>query len=437
MKKLLFLFIGLWSFYYPAYSQTSSLGVELSGTVLIRYGKIHVGNGEVIDNGYIEINGHEISRVADVTTTRINEADYDTIINADGKEIYPGFIIMDSRLGLTEIGAVKASNDYDETGDFLPNVNALPAFNSESKIISTVRTNGVLMAQIAPTGGIISGGSSVVHFDGWNWQEATVRADEGVFLNWPKRYTQSGWWADPGKAKTNKKYKDQLGEINAFFDEAKAYQKLAVKTHQNLRFEAMSGLFSGTQRLYIRVDEAKCILDAIQFIRSYGIESTAIVGGEEAVAVTNELKENKIPVVIDRVHKLPNHNDSPVDEPFKRAGQLADVGIDISFATSGSMEAMISRNLPFQVGTAVYYGLDYERAIQSLTLDAAKLLGIDESYGSLEPGKNATLFISEGDALDIPTNNITCGIINGHIIDLNNHQKALNEKFARKHGVSP
>lgn len=436
MRIALSIWLSLcWLFVVQA--QVPAPGKPTDDRVLIRYAKVHVGNGEVIENAYLEIQNGEFSRVSDANTSRINESDYSMIIDAEGKEVFPGFIVMDSRLGLVEIGAVRATHDYDEVGELNPNVRALPAFNTESKIIPTVRTNGVLMAQIAPVGGRISGASSLVHFDGWDWQDAAVRADEGVYLNWPHRYRQTGWWAAPGEIKGNKEYGNQVDELERYFEEAVAYQALDKKDPQNLRFESLAGVLDGSARLYIRADWAKDILDAVQFIRKFKLKKTAIVGGAEAHLVTTELKENNIPVVIDRVHKLPVHPDSPLDEPFTLAKKLSDAGVMICFATNGDMEAMISRNLPFQVGTAVHYGLDYEKAIESLTLVPARLAGVEEHYGSIEPGKVATFFLCEGDPLDMRSNVITQAFIEGKMIDLTNHQVDLYHKFSEKHGVAP
>jgi len=414
--------------------QTPTPGSGSNQRILIRYATAHIGNGEVLDNAYLEVQNGEFSRVANGNTSRINESDYDMIIDAEGKHIFPGFVVMDSRLGLTEIDQVNATHDFNETGDLLPNVRSLPAFNAESKIIATVRTNGVLMGQIAPKGGTISGSSSLVHFDGWNWQDATVRADEGVYMNWPQRYRQTGWWAEPGPVKTNKKYQASLLAVHAYFEEAKAYQALTSKHPENLRFEALTDIIAGTARLYIRANWARDILDAVQFVRKYELKKVTIVGGAEAHLVTTELRENNISVVIDRVHKLPIHPDAPIDEPYWLAGKLVSEGVLVAFATNGDMEAMLSRNLPFQAGTAVHYGLPYEEAIRCLTQTPAKLVGVEERYGTLEPGKSATFFISEGDPLDMITNRVTQAFIEGKEIDLTNHQTELYHKFSEKHG---
>lgn len=397
--------------------------------VLIRYATVHIGNGEKIDNAYVSFKGNEFTRVTDANTARINLSDYDTIIDAAGKHIYPGFILMDSRLGLTEIDAVRATHDYEETGTYLPNVRALPAFNSESKIIATVRTNGILMAQIAPVGARISGTSSVVHFNGWNWTDATIRADEGLYLNWPSRYRHTGWWGEPGKAKASDDYNTQVNDLYDFFDEAVAYSTVSGQTPKNLRFEAMRRLFGNNARLYVRVDWAKDILDVVQFARHYKLKHVTIVGGSEAHLVTTELRENNISVVIDRVHKLPEHIDSPIDEPFEIPSLLSAEGISIAFATSGDMEAMISRNLPFHVGTAIAYGLEYEEAVKSITYNPAKLLGIDDHFGTVESGKSATFFLCDGDAFDMRSNKVSAAFVSGEQVDLFNHQEALYLKY--------
>lgn len=420
-----------------SFAQIPAPGNPYDGRILIQYATVHVGDGTVIQNGLVEVHNGEISRVANANTSRINPSDYDSIIHADGAHLYPGFILMDSRLGLTEIGAVRATHDYDETGEFLPNVRSAPAFNTESKIIPTVRSNGVLMAQIAPTGGRVSGRAAVVHFDGWSWEDATLSTDEGIYLNWPRRYRHTGWWGEPGSVKPNKKYDEEVSSVYSFFKEAQAYTETDSFSEKNLRLEAMRDVFNASARVYVRVNAAKDILDVVQFIRALDIPKSALVGGAEAHLAAVPLKENKIPVVIDRVHKLPKQIDAHVHNQYTLAGKLRAEGIDVAFSTSGDMEAMISRNLPFQVGTAVHHGMDYEDAIQALTLTPAQLLGVDSLYGSIEPGKRATLFLSEGDALDIPTNQLRFALIEGRFIDLNNHQKMLYEKFARKNGIEP
>jgi imidazolonepropionase-like amidohydrolase len=433
MKKTsITLVFSLFGIVSTTFSQIPEPGKLFSGKVLIQYATVHVGNGEVINNANVEIQNGEISRVVDASKSRVDQSEFDTLINANGAHLYPGFILMDSRLGLTEIGAVKATNDFDETGDYLPNVRAISAYNTESKIIPTVRSNGVLMAQIAPIGGRISGSSSLVHFDAWNWEEAVIKTDDGIYMNWPSRYRHTGWWGEPGVVKPNKNYEKEVASIYDFFQDAEAYSASNIGSTKNLRLEAMKDVFAGSTRLYIRAESAKDILDLVQFIRAFSLKKTALVGGGEAELVITELKENNIPVIIDRVHQLPKHIDSPVHEPFELAGILSKEKIPFAFSTSGDMEAMISRNLPFQAGTAVHHGLPYEEAIKALTLTPSIIMGCDNEYGTIEPGKRATLFISTGDALDITGNNLILAMVEGKFIDLKNHQIMLYERFTKR-----
>ena len=191
----------------------------------------------------------------------------------------------------------------------------------------------------------------------------------------------------------------------------------------------MNGLFNGSKTLYIHADYAKDMRKAIEMASSLNIKKAVIVGAEDALKIVDLLKEKNISLILNRVHRLPDSQNSPIDEPFTQAKKLKEAGILFCLSYEGDMEAMGARNLPFSAGTAVAYGMDYEDAIAAITLNAAKILGIDAEVGSIEHDKNATFFISSGDALDMRTNNVEQAFISGKAIDLNNHQKELFEKY--------
>jgi imidazolonepropionase-like amidohydrolase len=365
--------------------------------------------------------------VADATIIRVNPSAFDTIYRIHGKHLYPAFIVPNTTLGITEIDAVRASNDYKETGAINPNIRALIAYNTDSKITKTVRSNGVLIAQVTPRGGTISGQSSIMHLTGWNWEDASLKIDDGIHLNWPSSYYKSGWWAEPGTTKKNKTYNESITALENFFRKASSYAKSSNPI--DLKMESMKGLFNGNKTLYIHANNASDMLDVISFTNEFLISKTVIVGAEDALRITDELKKNNISLILNRVHRLPSKVDSPIDEPFTQASKLQDAGILFCLSYAGDMEAMGARNLPFSAGTAVAYGLDYEKAVSSITLNAAKILGIDESCGSIEKGKDASFFISSGDALDMRTNNVEKAYLQGISIDLNNHQKELFKKY--------
>ena len=387
----------------------------------------HLGNGEVIQNSAISVNNGKFEMIADASLIRIDPSAFDTIIRIHGKHIYPSFIVPNTTLGITEIGAVRASHDYRETGGLNPNVRALIAYNADSKVAKTVRTNGVLIAQVTPRGGVISGQSSVMNLDGWNWEDAQLKADDGIHLNWPSSFYSTGWWAEPGKTKKNKEYDNKTEEITSLFSKALAYANSS--NIMDLKMESMKGLFNGSKTLYVHSNKTSDMRDVIEFSNKFKIKKMVIVGGEDALKITNLLKKNNIALILNRVHRLPSKSDSPVDEPFTQAAKLEEAGILFCLSYAGDMEAMGARNLPFSAGTTVAYGQTYENAIMSITLNTAQILGIDNMVGSIERGKDATFFISSGDALDMRTNNVEHAFIKGKTIDLNNHQKELFNKY--------
>ncbi len=395
--------------------------------ILILGAKAHLGNGQVIENSAIGFENGKLTVVSDATSIRIDRTAYD-IIDATGKEVYPGFIGTNTRLGLVEIDAVRSTNDYREVGYMNPNVRAIIAYNTDSKVTPTVRSNGVLMAQITPSGGRISGSSSVVSLDAWNWEDASYAADIGIHLNWPRLFRFTGWWAEPGEIKKNDKYDEQVRAIKDFFAEAKAYQD--QKGPKNLKFEAMRGVFDGNKTLFIHTNDAKTMTEAILFAEMYKAK-IVIVGGRDAWMIADFLRDHKVGVILRQTQSLPGREDSDIDQPFKTPAQLHAAGVTFAFNIGGAWE---QRNLPFQAGQAVGFGLDYEAAVSGLTLNTAKILGVDATLGSLEVGKDATLFISEGDALDMRTCKIERAFIQGRDIDLDNKQKALYRKFKTKLG---
>ena len=390
----------------------------------------HLGNGEVIQNAAISIKNGEFDLVADASMIRIDPSAFDTIYKIYGKHIYPSFIVPNTTLGITEIDQVRASHDFNETGGINPNVRSLIAYNTDSKLVKTIRTNGVLIAQVTPRGGLISGQSSIMYLNGENWEDAALKADDGIHINWPNSYYNTGWWAEPGETEENKEYENKTSELGKLFSKAKGYESSVNII--DLKMESMKGLFDGTKNLYIHANSASDIRDAIDFSEKHLVRNIIIVGGEDALAIATILVEKNIPVILNRVHRLPKSQDSPVDEPFKQAKELQDAGVLFCLSYEGDMEAMGARNLSFTAGTTIAYGQEYEKAVQSITLNTAKILGIADIVGSIESGKKATFFISSGDALDMRTNNVEQAFINGIAIDLNNHQKELFEKYRNR-----
>jgi len=389
----------------------------------------HLGNGEVIENSLIIFKDGKLTTVSSAAQTDLSGME---VIKADGKHVYPGFIVPSSTLGLVEIDAVKATSDDDEIGEMNPHIRSIIAYNAESKVVESMRPNGVLMGQIAPQGGRLSGTSSVVQFDAWNWEDATVKVNDGIYMNWPSSFTRGRWWLgeDPG-LKINDKYSEQVDEVVSFFNETKAYGA-GDQPIVNLPYAATQGLFDGSKKLYINVDDEKGITDAIHFAKNNKVQHMVIVGGSEAYKVADLLKQNDIPVILQRIHSLPSRDDDDYDMSYKLANLLVEKGVLVALNANGQMERMHSRNIPFYAGTAVAHGMAKEEALKLITSNTAKILGIDKDYGTLETGKSATLFISEGDALDMRTNKLTHAFIDGRSVSLETHQTELYQRYDKK-----
>ena len=398
--------------------------------VVLTGGTIHTGTGKVIKNGVITFNDGVITAIGEAGQVPIpGEA---KAINVEGKHIYPGLILMNTNLGLSEIGMVDVTHDYSELGQINPGVRSLVAYNTDSHVIPVVRSNGILLAQVAPTGGLLSGTSSVMQLDAWNWEDAAYDIDNGIHLNWPRisppRRRGRPAAASTGEATT---FEKNVKQLDQFFNEARAYAELSNPERTNLRFEAMKGVFSGEKILYINVSEAKGILTSVNFAREHGVKKVVLVNvGEDALLVKDFIKENDIPVILGRIFSMPAYEHSDTRMPFKMAKLFNDAGILTGLTYSGSSSAY---NLPFTAGQTVAYGLPREDALKMITLNNAKILGIEDRTGSLEKGKDANIIVSTGDILDMMTNNIELAYINGRSIDLDNKFKMLYNRFQEKY----
>ena len=390
----------------------------------------HIGNGEVIENSLLILEDGKIRTITDANSTKMPYRG--TVIQAEGKHVYPGFIAPNSSLGLVEIDAIRQTDDESELGELLPHVRSIVAYNAESKVVESMRPNGVLIGQITPRGGRISGTSSIVQFDAWNWEDAIMKENNGLHINWPNSFRRGRWWAgeDPG-VKPNDDYTTESKELTDFFNNAKAYLA-GSRAQTHLPFEAMERVFSGKKKVFIHADGEKEIMDIINFKKDNDLENVILVGGYNAYKVADELKNNNISVFLARAHQTPNLDDEDYDLPYKMAKLLTDKGILVGLETSGGMERMNTRNLPFYAGTAVAHGVEKEEALKMITSNTAKILGIDDTVGTLEEGKDATLFISEGDALDMRTNKLSKAFIQGRDISLESHQTELAKRYSEK-----
>ncbi len=400
-----------------------------SESFIIMNAKAHIGNGKVIENAVIGVENGKITLVADATVVRIDGTKFKKTISASGKHIYPGLIAPNTPLGLSEIESVRATVDHTETGVMNPSIRSIVAYNTDSHVLPTIRSNGVLMVQVVPNGGRISGQSSVVELDAWNWEDAAYKMDMGMHVRFPSIYSFSFDPLQGPSLRKNDKFAQDIADLDAFFKEAQAYIKKDKVEAKNLKFEAMREVLSGKKTLFIHANLVKEINEAVMFGKRYGCKMV-LVGGKDSWMVTDLLKSNNISVILSETQDLPSREDDDIAQPFKTPAQLKAAGVPFAFSVNGGWQ---TRNLPLMAGQAAGFGLSQEEAITAMTLDAAKILGISETVGTIEEGKDATLILSEGDILDMRTSKVTHAFIRGKAIDLDTKHKQLNKRFQTKY----
>ena len=410
-------------------------GAQKKNSFAFINGTAHIGDGTIVENSYIVVKNDKIESIQSMKGIRIDPRSFDTIIDLVGKHIYPALINSNNVLGLHDAFSVRATRDFSDVGYINPHIRSLIAYNTDNKIIPTIKTNGILYTQATPRGGLISGNSSVMALEGWNWEDAVLKEDDGIHLNFPEMVDRSGDESNDDKA--IKQYQETISTLNKFFDDALAYSNTPNPSEKNLRFEAMKGVFAGTKNLYIHTDKAKDILSVITFCKKYSIKKPVVVGAKECAKILKDIKKSAIPIMLVRIHDLPDKTDDNIDAVYELPAILQKEGILFCLQTAGDseMEAMNSRNLPFLAGSAVAYGLTKEQALMSVTLNTAKIIGIDKLIGSITEGKLASLVVSEGDILDMKTSNIVSAYIAGKAVNLTNQQTELYNRYKTKYGI--
>ncbi|MBC7923064.1 MAG: amidohydrolase family protein [Ferruginibacter sp.] len=429
--KYLLLPVLLAATHLLSFAQNPAPAKPQARPVVLVGGTAHLGTGQVIPNAVVAFDQGLLTAVGDASTP------YDKtnaeVIDVTGKHVYPGLIAPNSTLGLQEIGAVRSTLDAAEVGGVNPHVRTMIAYNTDSDVIPTVRSYGVLLTQAVPTNGVVAGCSSVMELDGWNWEDAAHKRDDGIHVNWPPFFTTSGFFEGPPTIKKNEAREETLSELDRLFNDAQAYAQLPRPAVTNLKLEAMRGLFDGTKNLYLRASFGKEIIEAVGFAKAHGVKKPVLVGGGQAHLVTEVLKENNVPVILGETHRLPARPEDDVDLPYKQPALLHQAGILVGLSYEG--EYWRVRNLPFLAGTAAAYGVSKEEALAMVTANTAKILGIDKTVGTLEKGKHATLVVSGGDLLDMRTNQVEYAFIRGKKLVLDDKQKQLYRKYKDKYGL--
>lgn len=393
---------------------------------------------ETITNGRIE-NGRiriEAGKIVAIGGDEVSLAEA-RVIDAHGKQVYPGFIAAHSVLGLVEVEAVRATVDQAEVGMNTANVRAEVAVNPDSDLIPVTRANGVLMALTVPQASpqsVITGRSALLRLDGWTWEDMTVRAPVGLHVVWPTLDLPP--WLPKEVADTARKgIAEKRRALDLAFEQARAYgvaERAGKIDVPDLKLAAMQDALQGRSAVFIHANDVVSIGEALDFAERESLQ-VVIVGGQEAWRVADRLHRLQVGVIVTGTHRLPLRRYDALDSSYTAAVKLAEAGVPFVLSTPGdSFDTTNLRNLPYQAATAVAFGLSRDEALKAITLYPAKLFGVADQYGSLEVGKQATLFIANGDPLEASTA-VEAAFIDGREIDLSNRQTRLYEKYRAKY----
>jgi len=399
---------------------------------LLRGATIHTVSGADIPAGSMLVQDGKIVEVG----AKITVPKGVRVIEAKGLHVYPGMINAATQMGLSEISSVRETNDAAEIGTFNPQIRALVAVNPASEHIPVTRANGVTMALSLPLGGTICGRASLIHLDGWTWEEMEVRGDAAMHLVFPA--LESGGGRRFGRSSTESTLAERkralevkLRELRDFFESARRYQKAkaagAADLKPDLKLEAMAPVLDGRMPVIVTASHEKVIKDAIAFAEREKIK-IVLADASEAWKVAAELKAKNIPVILGRTMSLPEYEDDPYDKPYTQPAELYKAGVKFAIA---SFTTSAARNLPYEAAMAVAFGLPHEDGLKAVTLAPAEILGIAGEYGSIEKGKYADLIVTDGDPLETRTQ-VKQLFIKGKSIDLMNKHRRLYEQYLKR-----
>jgi len=432
MKKFLILFLVLLN--VKLFAQVPEPVNDQTKPVLIYNAFIHIGDGNTIQNGFVSFDNGKITDVSSEDLD-LESGTYNNFlkINANGSHLYPGLILPNSKVGLEDISAVRATVDHTEVGELNSNIRSLIAFNTDSEVISTFRYNGILLSQVVPDGSFVTGNSSIMMMEGWNWEDAAYKIDDGMHVKWPRKTYPPSRWSGQTSFRDNPNYKSSVDMINKFLIDSRSYFNLNGDENKevNLKLEAMVDVFNGKKKIYLHVGSREQIIESVQMFQKHGINDLVLVGANDALYAIDFILENDLPVLLNNLHRVPSRNHEDVDLPYKLPYLLQKEGVLVGLTASGSLHSQ--RNLPFLAGTAAGYGLGKEEALKLITSNNAKMLGIDNVTGTIMVGKDANIIISKGDILDMKSSVIEYAFITGRKVNLDGKQQILYDRFKRKY----
>ena len=395
------------------------------GPFLLTNATIHtITNGVVQGNLLIE--NDRISAIG----TAVMAPGEATTIDCTGKHVYPGMIDGGTRLGLFEIGSISLTQDANEIGDITPHVLALTAVNPNSVLIPVTRVSGVTTVLTKPSGGLFPGTASLIDLHGYTPEQMSA-GFSAVLLNFPST-GRRGRFDRRDDDQIKKDGDKALKKLNDTWENAKLYARIDSagardKLKYNPQMHALAPAVRAEAYLLIETNKKSDILNAIRWVREKNIKAI-LTGVSEGWRVADSLAAAGIPVITGPVLARPGRQSDRYDIAYRNAGLMQQAGVKVAIRTN---EAENVRNLPFNAGFAAAYGMGTEEALRAVTIVPAEIFGVADRYGSLEPGKMANLFVSNGDPFETKTQ-IEHLFIHGWKVPIESRHTLLYDEFLER-----
>lgn len=401
-------------------------------TTALTNARIETVTQGTIDNGTVLIENDRI--VAIGTDVAIPEDA--NVIDCTGLTIYPGMIDSGTQLGLVEVSSLEETRDNSELGTLSPQMKALTAVNPNGVAIPVTRVNGVTTALTEPSGGLLPGQAALINLHGYTPNQMFA-GFEGVSMQFPST-GRRGRFDQRTEEQVNEATDKALKMLNDTWDSAELHSRID-STYQTRpesgrrpayvpSMEALRPVVRGEQTLIIRVNAAKDILAAIDWITERKLDNVVFTGLSEGWRVADKIAEAGIPCLVGPVLAVPTRASDRFDKAYRNAALMHAAGVKIAIRSGETANA---RNLPYNAGFAVAYGLPYEEALRAVTINPAEIFGVGDRLGSLEVGKEATLFVSDGDPFETRTM-IKHVFIGGHQVSMESRHTRLYEEFLNR-----
>jgi imidazolonepropionase-like amidohydrolase len=366
----------------------------LAQTVAITGGKIYPVSGPVIDRGTVLMRDGKIVAVgADVAIPADAQR-----IDATGKIVTPGIVNAATQLGLVEIGAVGSTRDVAARGRdgiaaaFMP----WEGLNPSSVLLGPARDGGITSAIVYPQGGLISGQAAVIHLVPGTATDMVLRAPVAMVAT-------LGQFNGMPRAETIMRLREVLSDARVYRARRADFERAQTRplAAGRLDLEALLPVLDGKLPMIINADKASDIEAAMRLAKEFNLH-LIIGGGAEAWQLADKLAAAKIPVLTGAMNNIPDSFAS-LGQRQENAGILARAGVSVSLvgnAGGGDEEAFNVRNVRYEAGNAVAYGMDWNAALRAITLSPAEVFGVADRVGSLQAGKVADVVVWSGDPFE-------------------------------------